>query len=192
MQIKELSGFVLAGGNSRRMGMDKGLLKLNGKEMICYSLETLKKICSSVSIISNNKVYSKFAFPVYPDHLKEKGPLAGICTALSTSKTDLNIVISCDSPFITAELLLFLVEKLANFDAVVPTFKENIYPLTAIYSKSCLNIFNERLLKNELRVKDAINFVNTNQLELTEKLPFFDEKILTNINTINEMKKHEN
>lgn len=194
MSIKQeyISGFVLAGGKSSRMGNDKGFVPFNGKPMIEYSIRTLKKVCSSISIIANNSDYNSFGYSVYSDSVSNKGPLAGICTALEKSETTWNIIISCDNPTINPELLVYLIEQSKGFDAVVPCYQGKTYPITAVYSKSCLKSFKHQLNLDLLKVRDAIQEVNTNFVELSKKLPFFDEKILVNINTKQELEAYEN
>lgn len=193
MLIKQehISGFILAGGKSSRMGSDKGFVSFNKKPMIEYSIQALKKICSSVSIIANNPDYNSFGHPVYPDSVSNKGPLAGICTALEESKTMWNIIISCDNPTINSELLLYLAEQADGFDAIVPSYQGKIYPITAIYSKSCLKEFKHQLTLDRLKVKEAIQQVNTKLIELSPDLPFFNERMLVNINTKEELKAYE-
>ena len=93
------------------MGTDKGLLLLNGKSMVAYVLDTLKQITDDIIIISNNAAYEVYKVPVYEDLIKDAGPLAGTYTGLIYSKHDKNIVVSCDAPFISVELLNLLIEK---------------------------------------------------------------------------------
>ncbi len=190
IDIKHTTGFVLAGGNSRRMGRDKGLILMDGEPMIQHSIQALKPLCKNIIILANTDNYSNIGYPVYKDHVKDSGPLAGICTGLSISKTDHNIFVSCDSPFVTTELISLLLKHSNNFDAVVPSYENKLFPLTAIYKRSCLNIFENRLKRRLLKVKEATKFVNTNIIELTSAIPFIDKKILTNINTPEELENN--
>ena len=98
------TAIILAGGKSSRMGSDKGLVLLNGKPMISYIIEILKKMQIPIIIISNNENYKQFGLPVFADIIKEKGPLGGIYTGLKNSKTESNIIVSCDVPFYQIEL----------------------------------------------------------------------------------------
>jgi molybdenum cofactor guanylyltransferase len=184
----QITGFVLAGGKSRRMGTDKGNVGIDGKPMVSYSVEALKEICNSITILANNDSYHSLGYPVHKDIITDSGPLAGIHTGLSISKTDLNIFVSCDSPFVTTDLLLYLVEHAAGFDAVVPSNNGTINPLIAVYKKSCLNLFENRLTKGMLKVTDAIKDVNTKIIELNSEKQKFNNNILANINTPDELK----
>ena len=104
-----ITGVILAGGKSSRMGTDKGLLELNGKPLIQYAIDTLKSIGLEIIIISNNSDYEQFGFPVYPDIIPDKGPIGGVYTALSYSSTEKNLIVSCDTPFLSKKLLNYLI-----------------------------------------------------------------------------------
>ena len=184
---KQVNGFVLAGGKSSRMGEDKSTLELKGKMMISYSIEALQSVCQSVSIISNSDRYAHFIYPVYRDDVQEKGPLAGILTGLRLSDTDFNLFVSCDVPAIQPSLLSYLIEQSEGYDAVVPYFGEKGHPLVALYSKNCIAAFENCIAKDQLKMMDAIEKVKINKLQLDG---LFDERTLSNINTMKEFLSH--
>jgi molybdopterin-guanine dinucleotide biosynthesis protein A len=78
----ELSGIILAGGKSSRMGQDKGLMLFRGKQMVQYSIELLNLFTSQILISSNNQEYNQFGFPVVSDIYKECGPIGGLHAAV--------------------------------------------------------------------------------------------------------------
>ena len=91
----EITGIILAGGKSSRMGTDKGLLLLNGKPMVKYVIDVLSKVTSKIIIIANNDEYKQFGYKVYSDLIKDKGPVGGIYTAMNYTNSNTNICISC-------------------------------------------------------------------------------------------------
>ena len=103
--IKNITGVILAGGKSSRMGTDKGVLELNGKKIIEHIIYSIKPVVDEIIIISNSNNYDYLGFKVYSDIIKERGPLAGIHTALTHTTTERNLIVSCDIPFINSELL---------------------------------------------------------------------------------------
>ena len=169
---EDISGFILAGGKSSRMGSDKGLIKFAGRHMIEHSILALKPLCSSIHIVTNNMEYCDLGYLVHQDLIKDKGPLAGICTALSLSKTRLNLIVTCDSPFVTSALLSHLIEQAEDFDAVVPFFDNRVYPLTAVYTTSCYTALNKRLIENELKVFSQLNLFCMNKIKSIFYLQF--------------------
>ena len=180
-EFKNTTAIILAGGQSTRMGEDKGLMNLGDKPMIQYILETVSKLTDQIIIVANNSDYEKFGYPVFKDIEQAKGPLGGIVTGLTASKTALNWIISCDSPHVTIDLLKVLMLKLKNVEAVVPERAGKIHPLIAAYQKSSLAFFKKELALNHLKLMpiidkldvrimgadhfDRINFKNLNSKE---------------------------
>ena len=93
-QKRPISIFILAGGKSSRMGRDKGLVPLKGRPMISYLIDTIVGLDLPVSIISNESGYESFGYPVFPDLVKDKGPLGGILSAFSNTETDHCLILS--------------------------------------------------------------------------------------------------
>src|SRR4051812_31899843 len=110
----EITGIILAGGKSSRMGYDKGLAVLNGSKMIDQVYASLKKVVDKVIIVSNTDSYNYLNVPVYQDLYKDKGPIGGIYTGLSHSTTEKNIIVACDMPFVTEAFLKQLSELCGN------------------------------------------------------------------------------
>ena len=93
------------------MGFDKGLILYKGKHITQHLIDENANLFSKVLISSNNKEYLKFKQNLIPDKIIEIGPIGGIVSCLEKSKTDLNVFISCDSPFISKEILKKLLSK---------------------------------------------------------------------------------
>ena len=112
----EISGFVLAGGRSSRLGRDKALLAWspealgegNSQTLLQYSIARLQCICRTVSVCANRSDLP-FAGVILPDARPESGPLGGIVAALEYSSTDWNLMLAVDLPFLPVEVLQSLV-----------------------------------------------------------------------------------
>lgn len=185
-----LTGVILAGGKSTRMGKDKGLLLIKGKPMVQYVIDALLQITPNIMIISNNEDYNKFGLQVYPDLIKDKGPVGGIYTALAVSNTNINLCVSCDTPFVEKELLNLLVEKSLNYAVTISKSNERIHPLIGVYKKEGLSCFKSHLDKGQLKLIKVIDDMTNNVLNAN------DYKIAdinyTNVNTLIDLKKIEN
>ena len=108
-----ISGFVLAGGRSSRMGRDKALISLAGKPLIEHAVLKLRRICVDVRILSNDAALAAFA-PVLPDIHPNCGPIGGIEAALTCTAHDWNMFLPVDMPLLPAALLnLWIEQKLA-------------------------------------------------------------------------------
>ena len=104
MQNK-VTGIILSGGASRRMGQDKGLTLYRNKELIQYSIELLTPLCSQIIISSNDPTnYSKFGKQIVPDIIKGVGPIGGIFSSLKFTSTSGNLILSCDMPELSTEV----------------------------------------------------------------------------------------
>ena len=166
----KFEAFVLAGGKSSRMGIDKGLMDFHGRKMIEHILHVLN-ISSRISIISNNEEYNQFGYPVCPDIYKNCGPLGGIHTGLLNAKSDWCLAVSCDLPFITSEFLKFLLQYIedTSANAIVPVHNGHVEPLCAFYHKSCLQELERLILKKEFKMQTVVQKLKTTFVEVAEE-----------------------
>jgi molybdopterin-guanine dinucleotide biosynthesis protein A len=111
MTLPQVSGYVLAGGRSSRMGTDKALLELAGKPLIQRAVDTLSQVCSDVHILSNRPELSSFA-PLVPDIHPGCGPLGGIEAALLHTTAAWSLFLAVDMPFVPADLLQTWVQEI--------------------------------------------------------------------------------
>ena len=139
-----VSAFVLAGGESSRMGRDKALLVLpTGETLLDRALRLAKSVSEMVRVVAPNARYSEIAgAPVVEDIYPACGPLAGIHAALSASATELNLVLGVDCPLVTPELLRFLVRVAAGTDklATVPRVQGHLHNVCAVYRREFVKI----------------------------------------------------
>jgi molybdopterin-guanine dinucleotide biosynthesis protein A len=178
--MKNITVYILAGGKSSRMGTDKGLLLLNGKPMIQHVIDTVLPLTSSISIVSNNEEYKTFGFPVVSDLIKDKGPVVGIYTALSDSTTETNLILSCDTPFVSLKLIRKLIENSSSVDVCIPSFKGRIHPLIGVYKKNNTTVFKNCLESDILKLMIVNQKLNTLIVNMEE---LHDESEFTNLNT---------
>src|ERR1035441_7897306 len=99
-----ISGYVLAGGRSSRMGTDKALLQLAGKPLIAHAVAKLRRICTDVHILSPNPALAAYA-PLVPDLHPSCGPVGGMEAALAHSTHDWSLILAVDLPFLPAAIL---------------------------------------------------------------------------------------
>ena len=183
---KEISGIVLAGGKSSRMGTDKGLLELNHKPFISYILEAMIPLVSEILIVSNQSEYDAFGYDRVPDIIADSGPLAGIYSGLMNSKTEYNLILSCDIPLIRTEVLQQLLHHAdEDHDIIQIESRGKTMPLIALYKSSCIQTFRDLLDRNEYRLGYALEQCKVKNVKIKGK----DDFTTTNINTDQEFKK---
>ncbi|MDW5266779.1 MULTISPECIES: molybdenum cofactor guanylyltransferase [Acidobacteriaceae] len=100
----DLSGYVLAGGKSSRMGRDKALLELAGKPLVLRAVQKLRRVCAEVSILGNREELEAYA-PLVRDLHEGCGPLGGIEAALAHSTRAWNLLMAVDMPFLPVGFL---------------------------------------------------------------------------------------
>jgi molybdenum cofactor guanylyltransferase len=180
--LKGVTGYILAGGKSSRMGADKGLLLFEGKSMIHYVIEQMQPIFDKLVIVSNNPEYEKFGLEVIPDLIKDIGPAGGIYTALHHSKTKLNFMVSCDMPFVTAAAIEFIVNNTSDAQIVLLENQEKMEPLFGMYSKECEEIWLKLIEEGKIKLQDMVLHFKFKPISIANK-EIFSAKFFKNINT---------
>lgn len=135
--VKELNGYVLAGGSSRRMGRPKHLIELNGVSLEKRAASTLAEFCVETVVVASRPKPTENGIRTIADKTigVAAGPLVALCTAAEDCSTELFAVIPCDMPFVRAEIFLIMYEIFdTSTDTVVPVQPDGIVqPLVGIY-----------------------------------------------------------
>jgi molybdopterin-guanine dinucleotide biosynthesis protein A len=134
--LTKVAAFILAGGKSTRMGADKAFVTLNGCTLLDRALNLAQSVPSDVSIVGDAAKFQPFA-PVVEDIFSNCGPLGGIHAALRASTSELNLILAVDVPFVSADLLRYLIARAegSNALATVPRTSQGWQPLCAIYRR---------------------------------------------------------
>jgi molybdopterin-guanine dinucleotide biosynthesis protein A len=181
----KVTGILLAGGKSSRMGKDKALIKYGDETFMSDSIKKLNKLFAEVIVVVDNvEKYHienvKFIKDIYPG----KGPMGGIHAALKAAKNDWVFAIPCDMPLWKPFLVEEMLRHCLDYDIVVPIIKDNLEPLFALYKKTCIPEIEECLNNDTIKVMELYPLVKTNYLNLG-KIYAMDEcsKSFLNINT---------
>lgn len=155
VRLAFLSGFVLAGGASRRMGSPKTALSIDGQPMLKRQVLMLRSVARSVGVVGGSSGYlTDLEVFGSPDAMPCRGPLAGIYTALLETRTEFNLVLGCDLPFVTRRLLAFLADRAVSIrgDVTVPISRDGrLQPLCAVYRRRALYAVRTSLAEGENR-----------------------------------------
>ncbi len=184
MNPNQVTGIVLAGGRSSRMGEDKSLMMLNGKTMVEYAIDALKPFCNRVIVSSNQLVYDFTGCQVWQDEGENQAPIVGIYSSLKQSNTEFNFILSCDMPLIGNKLIDYLLECSLDFEITVPIHDNMmIEPLCGVYKKSVTGILKQSIDEHQLSLKECINKTIHRFVEIDKQLTFFAPNLFKNINT---------
>jgi molybdopterin-guanine dinucleotide biosynthesis protein A len=107
----DVTVFVLAGGQSKRMGRDKALLPLGGQTLLERALALAHRVAPRVAVLGPREKYASARERIIEDEFSDCGPLAGIHAALGASETDLNLILSVDMPFVPLEFFKYLLDR---------------------------------------------------------------------------------
>lgn len=157
-----VTGVVLAGGRSRRMGMDKAFIELAGRPLIAWVLDALATVTAHRIIVTHDDDprYDRFGVPVIVDRLPARCPLSGLHAGISAAPTDLVLAVACDLPLVQPPLLALLADAIGDALAALPDAGPTplparhptpdvgaggLQPLLAAYRRSCVPAI-ERLL----------------------------------------------
>jgi len=184
---EQLTTIILAGGKSQRMGKNKAFLNFKGQTFIKHILSAAKGLTQEIVIIGNTKKYESLGLRVYPDLIKDCGPVGGIYTAMQVVKTPYLLVLSCDIPLLRGELLKYLIEQSLPCDVNVLRIEEHLQPLTAIYNNKIMPVFKKALDARTLKLRSLLAELHLNTIGCPKALV----SCLDNINTPNELKKLE-
>ncbi|MCM3734498.1 molybdenum cofactor guanylyltransferase [Bacillus cytotoxicus] len=153
----KFAGIVLAGGKSSRFGEPKALAMWQGKTFIEHSVEALKEVTTDIVVISHPDITNELSHilnvPVVEDIelYKGNGPLAGLLTGMEFIDANWYIVAPCDTPNVSKEWALELIERAdETYEAIVPLVEGKKQPLLALYHAKVKGRI-ERLLKEEKR-----------------------------------------
>ncbi len=186
-----MTGIILAGGESRRMGADKAFLKVDGAPLIERVLNVFLSQFDQTIIVTNRpEQYDGFRVRVVADAVNVKGPLTGIYSGLLHARADRCFVAACDMPFLNPRLIAYMTEVAGEFDAVVPMVNGLPEPLHAIYHRRNLPAMHDRLQGGDLRIANLFERVRVRYLSERE-ITYYDpeHRSFMNLNTPEQYKE---
>jgi molybdopterin-guanine dinucleotide biosynthesis protein A len=179
-----MTGAILAGGRSRRMGRDKATLPFKNKPLITYVHGIVKQVLPEVFIISkHHTAIEGIDCPIFKDITPKEGSLVGIASALLYATTDYVFVVGCDLPFIRKETIVYMMEQAHGQDIVIPRTDAGYEPLHAVYNKSCLPPILRAIDRNRIKITDLLPFLSVKVVNEPALFVNRGVSIFTNINT---------
>lgn len=183
--IFEITGVVLAGGKSSRMGEDKSVMLFREQQLIEFSLSALRPYCKDLFISSSKSIHQNSNYKTFADEHQNIGPIAGIYVSLKNTSTDYIIILPCDSPMVKKEFIEFLISMVDDkIDALVPKYDEHLEPLFSIYHRRILPIVEEQIKKQDFKLINLIQRINAKTIEVQDRTCF------VNINTPADFNKY--
>jgi molybdenum cofactor guanylyltransferase len=184
--------FVLAGGQSTRMGVDKAFVQLEGCTLLARALALAKNVTSDVRIVGSPQKFAAFG-EVVEDEFPQHGPLAGIHAALRASSSELNLMLAVDMPFVEVPFLEYLFQEAARHESVmvtIPIASGAWQTLCAVYRKPFADLAEQALRQGKNKIDPLFRDIEmriVDEHELTQQN--FSPEMFRNLNTVEELKQ---
>jgi len=186
--MKETAGIVLAGGMSRRFGGEKSLTKINGKEMVAYSVEAFAGLNDivivarpdlAVKILQTRRICVISDLPQY----RGKGPLAGIYSAMTEIDAEWYAVLPCDTPWIKQSVIeKLLAQRAPEWDVIVSRAGGRLQPLISVFHRRAKEKIRAKLDTGNLSMRSLFEDCRVKIIDFEQK------KWFANINTKDDLK----
>jgi molybdopterin-guanine dinucleotide biosynthesis protein A len=186
------AAFVLAGGQSTRMGVDKAFVQLEGCTLLAHALALAKNVTSDVRIVGSPQKFAAFG-EVVEDEFPQHGPLAGIHAALRASSSELNLMLAVDMPFVEVPFLEYLFQEAARHESVmvtIPIAAGAWQTLCAVYRKPFADLAEQALRQGKNKIDPLfcdIEMRIVDEHELTQQN--VSPEMFRNLNTLEELKQ---
>jgi molybdenum cofactor guanylyltransferase len=176
----EIAGFILAGGESSRMGRDKALLELGGEPLIVRTARLVESVVGPATVIGDASAFRALGLRTIADDWPGAGPLGGIATALRASSAPWSLVVACDLPYLTKAWLEYAIARAlkSQADVVVAMNTDGAEPLCALYNKRAEPGIRGALTDGNRKVKDALENLRVETIEPAEWKAFDSEGLL--------------
>ena len=154
----DVTGILLAGGKSRRMGEDKRNIVVGDQTLLARGLAVLRSTFQEVLVvIAQDSVSLDIDAPVVRDLVPDCGSLGGVYTGLKQATTPYIFVVACDMPFLDQAVIAQFTSRRVDADIVMAKLGGRLHPTHALYGKGCLSIMHEMILARHLKVQELVS-----------------------------------
>jgi molybdopterin-guanine dinucleotide biosynthesis protein A len=198
-----VSGIVLAGGSSSRLGQNKALVCVAGRPLVERVVDVLRPLVSDVVLVTQGEcqapsgclapeaeLLAHLDLHIVADVFSGVGTLGGLHAGLSAIDSEYGLVVGCDMPFLNANLLRYMIVQTKGYDVVMPRVGKYYEPLHALYARRCLPAIERSILAGRRRIRHAladlcIRYIEEPELDRydPDRLSFF------NVNTPEDLER---
>jgi molybdopterin-guanine dinucleotide biosynthesis protein A len=200
--ILQRSAVILAGGYSKRFGRDKGSVVLAGKPLIRHVIERVSNVVDEIIVVVSSKNQKEKLEPILDkktnftmDKSEFQSPLVGTITGFESAKGEVSLLLPCDAPLVSTQIVQFLLDMCTGRSAAIPRWPSGyIEPLQAAYhTKSALSAAKTALEQGNLNMRSMIDNLSRVRYVSTMVLEQMEPNLLTffNVNTPQDLKRAE-
>ncbi|CAM3310047.1 Molybdenum cofactor guanylyltransferase [Klebsiella spallanzanii] len=186
MQVRVITGVVLAGGRATRMGgIDKGLQRLNGKALWRHVADSLEPQVTNLVISANRNLdsWQSSGYPIITDSLNDfPGPLAGMLSVMQQIESEWFLFCPCDTPFIPSFLAERLIQQKKSSPVVWVHDGERDHPAIALVNREVIAELEIYLAGGERRVMVFMRKIGGHSVDFSDVKSAF-----INVNTLNDL-----
>lgn len=187
-----ITGIILAGGQSQRMGFNKALAHMHGHSMLIRMVEKLKEVTPNIIVSSGSFIYPNILLPQILDEHPNCGPLGGLYSVLKASQTSLNLVVSCDIPLVSIALLKHIVAAAVAGDSLITLPVDHTgqaQMICAVYSKELLPILEKQIDAHLFKMKNLLNLASAQYIKIPKEHPLYQEHAFMNVNNTSNLEE---
>lgn len=190
--IDDVSGILIAGGRSRRMGQDKRFMRVGGESVFERTLSLLRVTFAENIVVLAEPIEMldvqgcRVAYDLVPN----TGSLGGLYTGLMSASRPRVFAVACDMPFLDPEVIRFMLSHDETADVIVARLAGRFQPMQAVYSKRCAPFLQAMAQRKELKIQRLFQQKELRMTILTENdlLAFGPGfRSFQNINTPNDL-----
>jgi len=188
----KLTGVIQAGGRSTRMGGEpKALLEVGGRRIVERVADVLRQVTDDLLMVTNTpELFEWMGLPMVPDAFPDCGSLGGIYSGLKAAPGEAAFTVACDMPFLHADVVRLVVERVGSGDVVIPRVGGQLETLHALYAKSCLGAIEARLVAGRLKIVEFFHDVRVVEIAEREVARYRDPALVfMNVNTPEELER---
>lgn len=179
----KMTGILLAGGMSQRMGREKGNIRLAYGYLYQYPLAVLEAVCDEILISTCNESNFLVSHRTICDEINGIGPMGGIYSSLRQSSNDLNLVLSYDMPMVTQSLFRYLISEWKDEEVLLPALADGRpEPLCGLYRKSVTEVLKDLIEQGVYAVHRILPRTRSRSIKITEQLECWHPDLFLNIN----------
>jgi molybdopterin-guanine dinucleotide biosynthesis protein A len=191
-KLREISAYIIAGGQSKRFGSDKARYRFMGKELILHVHDVISRIFENIILVSYSDMEDLLpGVERIEDVFPDLGPIGGIHTALVHSENPVIFAVACDMPFLNADFIRFMTGFADDHDVVIPGDGDKLEPLHALYSTVCRKEVERVIEEGGKRIVSIFENQNVKIIGSRERGVFSSyDKMFFNINSLEDVEEN--
>jgi molybdopterin-guanine dinucleotide biosynthesis protein A len=165
----EVTGVLLAGGKSRRMGEDKRYLVVGEQTLLARGLGVLRSMFHEVLVvIAQDSAPLDIDARVVRDLVPDCGSLGGIYTGLTQATSPYIFAVACDMPFLNQAVITQFTNRRDTADIVMARLATRLHPMHALYGKGCLPAMEQMIVARQLKIQELVSHASLRVQYVTE------------------------